>query len=74
MQFADNIVLVNETREAVNNKLEWWIATLEAKGFRLSRSNTVYLHCHFSAGEGGVIDKVPMGGVVISRVKRFRYR
>jgi len=32
-----NIVLIDETREGVNFKLEWWEDTLETKGFRLSR-------------------------------------
>jgi len=73
MLFADDIVLINETREAANNKLERWRATLEAKGFRLSSSKTEYLHCRFSVGEGGVLDKVYMEGAVIPRVKRFRY-
>jgi len=43
--FADNIVLIDETREGVHTKLEWWRYTLEAKGLRLSRSKTEYLHC-----------------------------
>ena len=36
MLFADDIVLVDETREGVNAKLELWRDTLETKGFRLS--------------------------------------
>ena len=36
MLFADDIVLIDETREGVNTKLERWRETLEAKGFRLS--------------------------------------
>ena len=51
MLFVDNIVLIDETREGVNTKLERWRDTLEAKGFRLSRSKTEYLHCRFSAGK-----------------------
>ena len=42
-----------------------------AKGFRLSRSKTEYLHSHFSASEGGVANEVE--GAVIPRVERFRY-
>jgi len=38
--FSDDIVLVNETREGVNGKLERWRHTLESRGFRISRSNT----------------------------------
>ena len=52
MLFADDIVLIDETSDGVNTKVERWRDTLEAKGFRLSRSKTEYLHCHFSASEG----------------------
>ena len=58
MLFADDIVLIDESREGVNTKLERWRDTLEVKGFRLSRSKTEYLHCRFSADEGGVASKV----------------
>ena len=41
--FADDIVLVDETRAGVNAKLELWRKTLESRGFRLSRAkNRVY--------------------------------
>ena len=58
MLFADDIVLIDETSEGVNTKLERWRDTLEVKGFRLSRSKTEYLHCRFSVGEGGVASEV----------------
>ena len=48
MLFADDIVFIDETRQGVNDKLESWRLTLEARGFRLSRSKTEYLHCCFS--------------------------
>jgi len=38
MLFADDIVLIDESRKAVNTKLERWRHTLEIKSFRLSRS------------------------------------
>jgi len=47
--FVDDIVLVDESREGVNTKLEYWRDTLQVEGFRLSRSKTKYLHCRFSA-------------------------
>jgi len=73
MLFVDDIVLIDETREGVNTKLEWWRDTLKAKGFWLSRSKTECLHYRFSAGEGGVASKVAIEGAVIPRVERFRY-
>ena len=40
MLFADDIVLVDETKEGVNTKLELWRNNLESKGFKLSRRKT----------------------------------
>ena len=51
MLFADDVVLIEETRSGVNAKLEVWRETLECKGFRLSRSKTEYLECKFSEVE-----------------------
>ncbi|PHT60200.1 Clustered mitochondria protein [Capsicum baccatum] len=48
MLFADDVVLIDETRGGVNDKLEVWRQTLESKGFRLSRSKTEYLECKFN--------------------------
>jgi len=71
MLFADDIILIDETRVVVNTKLERWRDTLEAKGFRLSRSKTEYLHCHFSASEG-VANEVAIDGAVILRVEKVQ--
>jgi hypothetical protein len=49
MLFVDNVVLVDESRTGVDQKLELWRRTLEAKGFRRSRSKTEYMKCDFSA-------------------------
>jgi Reverse transcriptase (RNA-dependent DNA polymerase) len=38
MLFADDMVLIDENRIIVDQKLELWRQTLESKGFRLSRS------------------------------------
>ncbi|KAF3670561.1 Myosin-15 [Capsicum annuum] len=46
--FADDVVLIDEMRGCVNDKLEVWRQTLESKGFRLSRSKTEYLECKFN--------------------------
>jgi hypothetical protein len=48
MFFADDIVLVDETRHGVNVKLEIWRDALESKGFQLSRTKTEYMECKFS--------------------------
>ncbi|KAM3246941.1 hypothetical protein P3L10_008708 [Capsicum annuum] len=46
--FADDVVLIAETREGVSDKLEVWRQTLEYKGFRVSRSKTEYVECKFN--------------------------
>ncbi|KAF3675318.1 putative myb-like protein X-like isoform X3 [Capsicum annuum] len=43
MLFADDVVLIDETRRGVNDNLEVWRQTLESKGFRFSRTKTEYL-------------------------------
>ena len=48
MLFANDIVLIDETRQGVNDKLERWRHTLKSSGIRVSRSKTEYLHCFFS--------------------------
>ena len=48
MLFVDDVVLIDETRGGVNDKLEIWRQTLESKGFRLSRTKMEYLECNFS--------------------------
>lgn len=58
MLFADDVVLIDETREGVNAKLELWRGVLESKGFRISQTKTEYMECKFSQNrsrnEGGV--------------------
>ena len=73
MLFTDDIVLIDETREGVNTRLEWWRDTLEVKRFRLIRPKTEYLHCKFSVSEVGVASEVAIEGAAIPKVERFRY-
>ncbi|VFQ79217.1 unnamed protein product [Cuscuta campestris] len=51
MLFADDIVLIDDTREGLNDKLELWHLALETKGFRISRNKTEYMECRFSGQE-----------------------
>jgi hypothetical protein len=48
MFFADDLVLIDESRIEIDQKLELWRETLESKGFRLSRTKTEYMRCQFS--------------------------
>lgn len=47
MLFADDIVLIDETRSNVNVRLEVWRQNQESKGFKLSRIKIEYLECKF---------------------------
>jgi hypothetical protein len=60
MLFTNDVVLVDENRMSVDQKLELWRQTLEAKSFRLSRSKTEYMKCDFSATtqEEGNVDSM----------------
>ena len=42
------IVLVDETKEGVNTKLELWRNNLKSKGFKLNRRKTKYIECKFT--------------------------
>ena len=71
MPFANDIVLVEETRSGVNAKLEiWW---LEFEGFWLSGTKTEYIDSKFS----GIISKnkevVRLDGQEMSKSYKFQY-
>ena len=72
MLFADDILLVDKTREGVEDKLELWRLTLESKGFRLNRSKTKYMECNFrkNSSSGGI---VTLDDQVINKRTSFRY-
>ena len=48
MMFADDIVLMYESRDGVNAKLERWREAFESKGFNISHTETEYMDCNFS--------------------------
>jgi hypothetical protein len=72
MLFADDVVLVDNTRAGVNGKLEFWKDTLESKGFRISRTKTEYMMCDFSmtGHEDGVVS---LDGQMVAKKETFRY-
>jgi hypothetical protein len=70
--FANDVVLVDESRMGVDQKLELWRRTLEAKGFRLSRSKMVYMKCDFSATTQEEGD-VRLDDQVVPKKDTFRY-
>ena len=73
MLFADDIVLVDETKDGINSKLELWRDTLESRGFRLSRSKTEYMKCKFSDTSWDDGETIKLDGQDIPRSEHFRY-
>ena len=72
MLFADDVVLVDDSRTGVNRKLELWRQTLESKGFRLSRTKTEYMMCGFSTTRCEE-EEVSLDGQVVPQKDTFRY-
>jgi uncharacterized protein YdeI (BOF family) len=72
MLFADDVVLVDETRVGVNGNLGLWKDALESKGFRISRTKTEYMMCDFSmtVHDDGVVS---LDGQVVAKKRTFRY-
>ncbi|KAK8918586.1 hypothetical protein KSP39_PZI021502 [Platanthera zijinensis] len=71
--FADVIVLVDETCEDVNAKLESWRDTLEKKCFRLSRAKTKYMKLKFSSMRTTDVFVIKLSDQDISRSECFKY-
>ena len=65
MLFADDVVLVDDSRARVNRKLEMWRHALESKGFRLSRTKTEYTRCGFSTTRHDEEEEVNLDGHVV---------
>ncbi|XP_074361011.1 uncharacterized protein LOC141701220 [Apium graveolens] len=80
MLFADDIVIIKETRVAVNVTLERWRYILESNGLRVSRSKTEYLWYNFSNlpnGEGVYVlmaDQVLSPKIISEKVREGRLR
>ncbi|KAM1052392.1 hypothetical protein ACFX2A_034585 [Malus domestica] len=72
-RWRDDIVLIDETQEWVNAKLNLWREVLESKSFRLNRSKTEYMECKFSANGGQNELGVRIGDQEIPKRDRFRY-
>ncbi|KAL6498008.1 hypothetical protein OROGR_028405 [Orobanche gracilis] len=73
MMFADDIVLIDETKDEVQQKLELWRDTLEARGFRLSRSKTEYMECRFCDNSDREAEMITFDGKVVHGSTFFRY-
>jgi hypothetical protein len=72
MFFADDVILVDESKMGVDQKLELWRRTLETKNFSLSKSKTEYMKCDFNATTQEEGD-VRLDGQVVPKKDTFRY-
>jgi hypothetical protein len=72
MLFANNVVLVDESREGINRKVELWQETLESKSFRISKTKTEFMRCDLgtSTHEEGDIS---LEGQVVFKKDTFQY-
>nr|GEY98156.1 hypothetical protein [Tanacetum cinerariifolium] len=75
MIFADDIMLVSESAEGLNDRLENWREALEANGLRVSREKTEYLRCDFSNSEiaHNKEVKVCIGDKILQPKESFRH-
>ncbi|KAJ8731694.1 hypothetical protein PYW08_014424 [Mythimna loreyi] len=71
MLFADDIVLVAESGQEIQNRLEVWWQRLESVGLKLSRIKTEYLFCDFGGLSGPVA--LALAGTPIPIFSVFRY-
>ena len=69
MLYADDVALLNETKEDAEQELEKWRDALEKRGLRVSRSKTEYL-CIGPEVNGMTIR---MGDAEVPEVKEFKY-
>ena len=70
MMFADEIVLVRESREKIEQGLERWRNSFERRGMKVSRTKTEYL----CANEHEVrFPTVTLGGAEVPKVEEFKY-
>ena len=69
MLFADNIVICEETRKKVEQRLESWRYALERRPMKVSRSKTEYL----CVNGGNNDETVKMEDTKVPRVKEFKY-
>nr|XP_009776866.1 PREDICTED: uncharacterized protein LOC104226540 [Nicotiana sylvestris] len=73
MLFADDILLIDETRSGVNVRFEVWRQTLESKGFKLSRTKIEYVECKFNDGTHDADVEVKLDAQVIPKRASFKY-
>ncbi|KAE8705793.1 NAC domain-containing protein 89 [Hibiscus syriacus] len=73
MLFADDIVLVAETKSELNSRLATWKTALEEKGLRINIEKTEYLCSNFSGNQNDENVEVCIEGHVLPSKDCFKY-
>lgn len=73
MLFVDDIILIDESDNRVDNKLEVCKQALQSKGLKMSKTKTKYMWCQFSAISQEVDVEVMIGTQVIPKERSFKY-
>ncbi|XP_071687583.1 uncharacterized protein [Rutidosis leptorrhynchoides] len=73
--FADDIVLISDSKEELNRRLEQWRVALESNGLHISRQKTEYLSCNFDRNDDEQGDGVNIciGDQILQPQTSFRY-
>ncbi|KAE8705185.1 28 kDa ribonucleoprotein [Hibiscus syriacus] len=73
MLFADDIVLVAETKSELNSRLATWKIALEEKGLRINIEKTEYLCSNFNGNQNDEDVEVCIEGHVLPSKDCFKY-
>ena len=68
--YADDVIIVTESRGDLETKLERWRQALESRGLRISRSKTEYMTTDL---EGDQEETIQLEGSNLKRVTSFKY-
>lgn len=68
--YADDVVILAKSKNALQAKVERWRETLESGGLKISRSKTEYMTTDLDGDQDAMIQ---IGGRDLKRVTSFKY-
>lgn len=71
MLSADDVILVNETREGAEEELERWREASESRGLKVSRTKTQYMY--LNKGGNGARGEVMIQRQVVPEAEELKY-